>query len=93
MADRLYFPGENVQHSGIYVVSHYHDHAPPHEVLMQADDLFLPCRTCGVAVRYQLKQPVAHLREHPCFRQRLGATDRPDRTPAARHRSQGRVIN
>ncbi len=50
---KLHHPGEQVPATGIYKVLH-RAHREPHEVVMRAAEVFPSCRSCGVAVRFEL---------------------------------------
>ncbi|HKD79714.1 MAG TPA: hypothetical protein VKH81_08470 [Candidatus Angelobacter sp.] len=46
-------PGEVCAQSGLYEVTHL-AHRAPHNVMVSANDVFPPCRQCGVNVRFRL---------------------------------------
>jgi hypothetical protein len=77
-----YKPGEEVEHSGIYIVLHYLDHAPAHEVTCVYGSKFPECADCGDKAKFVLiytAQDVASnahfstFRSHTCTAERAEA--------------------
>lgn len=50
---RQYAPGEKADTGGVYRAVHF-QHRRPHELTVNAGELFPRCRTCGDQVRYKL---------------------------------------
>lgn len=70
MAEQNEFrPGQMVETSGIYVVTHDNSHAFPHEVTCVAGKPFPPCNGCEHP-RFKLVRPAQHIEAHEQF-QRL----------------------
>ena len=58
MAQESFGPGETVQTSGVYIVTH-RDHRAEHEVTMLAGTVFPTCAVCGSDVRFKLVSGVS----------------------------------
>jgi hypothetical protein len=62
-----YKPGEKVEWSGIYRVTHDDDHTAPHEVTAVFGDHFPPCNHCGKHPRFVLVKAAIHVDSHKEF--------------------------
>jgi len=58
MAQENFGPGETVQTSGVYIVTH-REHRAEHEVTMLAGTVFPTCAVCGSDVRFKLVSGVS----------------------------------
>lgn len=54
-------PGDVCAKSGLYEVIHLF-HREPHNVMVSVNDVFPPCRRCGVNVRFRL---LLHISSEP----------------------------
>ena len=61
-------PGQKVEASGIYLVTHDNNHASPHEVTCVLGEPFPPCRSCSHP-RFKLVRAAHHLRNNEHFKQ------------------------
>jgi hypothetical protein len=66
MASKEYKPGDKVESSGIYLVTHDNTHAEPHEVTCVYGKKFPPCRGCSHP-RFQLVRYAKHIEQHELF--------------------------
>lgn len=62
-----YKPGEAVERSGIYIVVHYTNHSPSHEVTCTWGKRFPECGDCGDKVRFVLIYGAQHLDSNEHF--------------------------
>ena len=66
--------GVEVKRPGIYSVTH-RAHRPIHQAILQQDEMFPVCRTCGMAVEFEFVQPltesdeIEHIGYDPDFTQ------------------------
>jgi hypothetical protein len=61
-----YKPGDKVQESGVYRVTHDPKHREPHEVTCIAGDHFPPCKGCDHP-RFLLARAAQHVKKHQSF--------------------------
>jgi hypothetical protein len=61
-------PGQKVETSGIYVVTHDSRHVVSHEVTCVAGKTFPPCNGCEHP-RFKLVRPAEHVEAHPLFQE------------------------
>jgi hypothetical protein len=57
MGKMVWLAGAVVRRAGIYSVTH-RAHRPIHQAILQQDEMFPVCRTCGMAVRFEFVQPL-----------------------------------
>ena len=62
-----YKPGDTVQQSGIYKVTHDPNHAQTHEVTCVYGKTFPPCRGCQHP-RFELVRAAVHIEQHEYFK-------------------------
>lgn len=63
-----YKPGDKVELSGIYKVTHDRVHHDVHEVTCVAGEHFPPCNHCGRHPRFRLVRYAKHVRNHEHFK-------------------------
>jgi len=64
----VFRPGDEVPHSGIYLVIHDNVHYERHEVTCVYGKRFPPCNHCGHHVRFQLVRAAIHISSHDHFK-------------------------
>jgi hypothetical protein len=64
----IFKPGDTVEASGIYKVTHDTRHAEEHEVTCVYGKKFPPCNHCGHKVRFVLVRPAKHIEKHDLFK-------------------------
>jgi hypothetical protein len=64
---KVYKPGDTVEKSGIYLVTHDTDHAQPHEVTCVYGKRFPPCRSCEHP-RFELVRAAQHIESNEHFK-------------------------
>jgi hypothetical protein len=64
----VFKPGQTVEVSGIYTVTHDINHRDVHEVTCVRGKPFPPCNHCGHHVRFKLKYAAHHLDTHEHFK-------------------------
>ena len=64
-------PGNKAPFSGVYKVTHAHQHAEPHYVTLLFGDTFPVCLTCFKHVQFELAMSSAHVNAHPHFQRVL----------------------
>jgi len=67
LTDRVFWPSHSVEMSGLYRVSHEHDHAPADEVLRIRGEMFPRCNRCGGKAKFMLHSAIRHVKELPHF--------------------------
>ncbi len=65
---KIYKPGDEVESSGIYTVTHDRNHAQEHEVTCIKGKHFPPCNHCGHHPRFVAKRLAYHVENHDQFR-------------------------
>ena len=65
---KVYKPGDEVEASGIYAVTHDRNHAQEHEVTCVKGRRFPPCNHCGNHPRFVAKYLAHHIDNHVNFR-------------------------
>jgi len=63
LTDRVFWPSHSVEMSGVYRVSHAHDHAPADEVLCIRGEMFPRCNRYGGKAKFMLHSAVRHVKE------------------------------
>ncbi len=63
----IYKPGDVVDASGIYRVTHDPSHTQPHEVTVIAGKRFPPCRSCAQP-RFMVERLAQHVGDHEHFK-------------------------
>ena len=61
-------PGDKVQASGIYRVTHDKNHTAQHDVTCVHGKRFPPCNGCGEHPRFILVRAAKHIENHDDFR-------------------------
>jgi hypothetical protein len=61
-------PGDKVEASGIYRVTHDLNHTAEHEVTVVFGKRFPPCNQCGHYVRFILVKRARHIEQHDDFK-------------------------
>lgn len=61
-------PGETVQASGIYLVTHDKEHDTSHEVTCVYGHKFPPCNHCGAHPRFKLVRAAQHVGQNKHFK-------------------------
>jgi hypothetical protein len=64
----VFKPGQIVEASGIYTVTHDVYHRDVHEVTCVRGKPFPPCNHCGHHVRFKLKYAAHHIDTHEHFK-------------------------
>ena len=57
--NQLHQPGDQILESGLYVAHHVGIHCGWPQAILEADNLFPPCSTCGDNIRYALGRTAA----------------------------------
>ena len=65
---KIYKPGDAVERSGIYRVSHDHQHTEDHEITVVSGRKFPPCRSCGEHPRYKAVRLAMHMERNEYLR-------------------------
>jgi len=65
---KVYKPGDKVEASGIYKVTHDSVHAGEHEVTCVFGHIFPPCNHCGHHPRFRLHYAAQHISNHEHFK-------------------------
>ena len=63
-----YKPGDTVERSGIYRVTHDRNHAQEHEVTCVFGKRFPPCKGCGNHPRFRLMYAAQHIEQNQHFK-------------------------
>jgi hypothetical protein len=61
-------PGDRVQASGIYRVTHDKNHTAAHDVTCVYGKIFPPCNGCGKHPRFVLVRAAKHIENHEDFK-------------------------
>lgn len=64
---KTYKPGDNVEGSGIYRVTHDPKHAAEHEVTVVFGKKFPPCKGCGAHPRFKAVELAQHIEANEHF--------------------------
>jgi hypothetical protein len=64
----VFKPGDKVQSSGIYQVTHDNRHASEHEVTCVYGKIFPPCKGCGNHPRFKLVRAAQHIESNEHFK-------------------------
>lgn len=64
----VFKPGDTVQQSGIYLVTHDDEHTKPHEVVCVYGKKFPPCNGCGNHPRFKLVRKAQHIEQNEHFK-------------------------
>ena len=64
----VFKPGQKVQASGIYLVTHDPYHNAPHEVTCVYGHTFPPCNHCGDHPRFKLVKAAQHVAQNEHFK-------------------------
>ncbi len=65
---RSFKPGDKVERSGIYNVTHDKGHTKRHQVTCVFGKIFPPCRKCGHGVEFELAQGAQHIEHNEHFK-------------------------
>jgi hypothetical protein len=68
MAGKVYKPGDTVESSGIYRVTHDKNHAAEHEVTCVYGKRFPPCNGCGAHPRFVAMKLAQHMDHNQHFK-------------------------
>jgi hypothetical protein len=68
MSQKIYKPGDKVEHSGIYRVIHDREHAVEHEVTCVYGKTFPPCNHCGNHPRFVAVKFAQHIESNANFK-------------------------
>jgi hypothetical protein len=59
--DRIFRPGELAPVSGVYLVTHFATHRPPHEAVVLRGERLPLCRVCKSDVVFEIVQAISHV--------------------------------
>lgn len=66
--DEYFKPGDTIRRSGIYVVVHAQECAPPHEVTCVFGEVLPPCLVCGQAPDFKPLKYATEVLNHEKFK-------------------------
>ena len=68
MSQKIYKPGDKVEHSGVYRVIHDKVHTAEHEVTCVFGKKFPPCNHCGDHPRFVAVKLAQHIEHNENFK-------------------------
>lgn len=68
ISHKTYKPGDKVEASGVYRVTHDDEHTEAHEVTVVFGKKFPPCNSCGEHPRFRAVKLAQHIEQNENFK-------------------------